>query len=171
MEKSTSHQRIEAIAAGFLDVGKYSAFVDFNAFLRTNKLEKSKTGRTGLGTWSIAYKGKKIGHFCFGQDTWSIDCFDLFPRTDWFAQCEPYLTDALKAFVLAHINTTSSCCVRSTCHSVENKIILGKMHSCRVCACRPVMIVDPDGKSLEYTKALVLIGKHIIGEMSVGCNR
>jgi len=90
--------------------------------------------------------------------------FDLFARNKWFEKCENYLTAELKDFIWANINTTSGCCVNKTCWSVENKIILGKLFNGRVCACCPIFINNPDGKTLEYAKELALIGKTIIAE-------
>jgi len=90
--------------------------------------------------------------------------FDLFSRNNWFEKCEKYLTAELKDFILNNLNTTSTCCVKRTCHNIEIKIILGKMVNSRVCACWPIVLNNPDGKTLEYAKELVLIGKNIIDE-------
>jgi len=165
MGEKRSNQNIEVIAASFLEKDKLKTFLDFNSFLSNNKLRKGKTGRTGVGSWTISCNNKKIGHFNFRENLWSIDFFDLFSRNEWFEKCEKQLTPELKDFVLSNINTTSSCCVKETCHSVENKEILGVVFNSRVCACRPIVLVNPDGKALAYAKELVLIGKNIIAEM------
>jgi hypothetical protein len=166
MGEKRSNQSIEEIAASFLDEDKLKPFLDFYDFLKSNKLRKGKTGRTGISSWVIKYKNKKIGHFRFHGNLWSIDYFDLFSRNQWFEKCEKYLSAELKDFILTNINTTSSCCVKGKCHSVENRIILGKMFNSRVCACGPIMLINPDGKTLEYAKELVLMGKNIIAEMA-----
>jgi hypothetical protein len=164
--KKMSNQNIDIIAVNFLDEDKLKSFLDFYNFLQNNKLKKAKTGRTSIGSWSINYKNKKIGHFRFYENSWSIDYFDLFDHNKWFEKCEKYLTVELKDFILTNINTTSSCCIKGVCHSVENKTILGKMFDSRVCACRPVKLINPDGMTLEYAKELVLIGKNIVAEMT-----
>ena len=88
----------------------------------------------------------------------------MFFRNKWFEKCEKHLSAELKDLILTHINTTGECCVRGTCHSIENKNILGKIFLNRVCACRPIVIINPDEKILEYVKELALIGKNIIAE-------
>jgi len=166
MGEKRSNQSIEEIAASLLDEDKLRTFLDFYDFLKNNKLGKTRTGKTGIGKWTIIYKNKKIGHFNFCENLWSIDFFDLFSRNKWLEKCEKYLTAELKDFILTNINTTSICCVNKRCWSVENKIILGELFNSRVCACRPIELINPDGKTLEYAKELVLIGKNIIVEMA-----
>ena len=166
MREKRSTQRIEEIAANLLDENKLKTFLDFYAFLSSNKIGKAKTGRKINGSWAIQYKNKKIGHFHIGENLWSIDYFDLFSRNKWFEKCEKYLTTEMKDFVLTNINTVSSCCVKGICHSVEYKIIFGKMINSRMCACRPINLDNPDSKTLEYAKELVLIGKNITAEMA-----
>ena len=161
MGEKRANQSIEEIAASLLDKDKLKTFLDFYDFLSNNRLGKGKTGRS---TWAIKYKNRRIGSFTFRGNLWSIRYFDFFYRIEWFEKCEKYLTAELKDFILNNINTTSSCCVKGSCHSVENKIILGKMFNSRVCACGPIMLINPDGKTLEYAKELVLIGKNIITE-------
>jgi len=161
---------VEEIAAIYLDEDKLKTFMDFYDFLITNKFGKAKTGRTAGSSWAIQFKGKKIGHFCFHENAWSIDYFDLFSHNKWFEKCEAHLTAEMKDFILANIHTTSSCCIKGTCHSVENLTILGKRFDRRVCACRPILFLNPSDKALEYAKALALIGKAIITE-AVECGR
>jgi len=165
MGEKTPNQNIEEIASIFLDENKLKTFLDFYDFLKNNKLRKAKTGRTGISKWTILYRNKKIGHFNFLENLWSIDYFDLFDRNKWLEKCDKYLTTELNKFILTNINTTSDCCVNKRCWSVENKIILGKLFNGRVCACRPIEIINPDGEALEYAKALALLGKNIITEM------
>ena len=168
MDKKTSNQCIEEIAASLLDEDKMEAFFDFYSFLNINKLGKGKTGRKVEGSWAIKYKNKKIGHFRFHENSWSIDYFDLFQRIKWFEECEKYLTAELKDFILVNINTTSNCCIKGICHSSENQVILGERFNRRVCACCPIVLANPDGKPLEYAKELVLIGKNIVAEIMEG---
>lgn len=163
MGEKRSDQSIEEIAASLLDEDKLKTFFDFYDFLNSNKFGKVKTG---INAWSIKYKNKRIGSFRFDGNLWLIRYFDLFQRIKWFEKCEKYLAAELKDFILTNINTTSSCCVKGICHSVENKIILGKLFNCRVCACGPIILINPDGKTLEYAKELVLTGKNIIAEMA-----
>ena len=165
VDKKASNQCIEEFAASLLDEDKLKAFLDFYNFLNINKLGKGKTGRKVNGSWAIKYRNQKIGHFRLHENSWSIDYFDLFQRIKWFEECEKYLTAELKDFILANINTTSNCCIKGICHSIENQVILGEMFNSRVCACCPIMLVNPDGKTIEYAKKLVLIGKNIVAEI------
>ena len=165
MEKKGSNLRIDEIAASVLDEEKLNAFLDFYDFLSKNKLGKRKTGRSiSSHSWAITYKNQRIGGFAFHGNAWTIIFFNLFPSKEWFARCEKYLTVELKDIILANIDTTSSCCVKGICNSVESPTILGKMFNCRVCACGPIKLLNPDGKTLEYAKELALIGKSVITE-------
>lgn len=161
MKVENSNQSIGEIAASFLDEDKLKAFMVFNDFLGSYRFGKGKTGRS---TWAIKYKNRRIGSFAFRENVWTIRYFDLFYRIEWFERSEKYLTAELKDFILASINTTSDCCIKKTCHSIENKIILGKMFNSRICACGPIMVINPEDKTLEFAKELVLIGKKVIDE-------
>lgn len=168
--REKSSQSIKEIASCLLDENKLKTFLEFYDFLNSNKFRKGNTGfnpKANRYKWAIKYKNKRIGSFLFHGNTWSISYFDLFNRSNWFEKCEKYLTAELKDFILTNLNTTSTCCVKRTCHSVENKIILGEMVNSRVCACGPIMLNNPDGKIFEYAKELVLIGKSIVTEMAV----
>ena len=165
MRINKSDQIIKEFAASrIVDEDKLKTFLDFYDFLGKNKLGIVKTGRVINGSWAINYKNKKIGHFGISNNSFRIDYFDLFPRNKWFEKCEKHLSAELKDLILTHISTTGECCVKGICHSIENKNILGKIFLNRVCACRPIVIISPDGKTLEYAKELVLIGKTIIAE-------
>lgn len=167
-----SNQIIEEYAANCLDEDKLKTFLNFFDFLNKNKFGKAKTGRKVNGSWAIQYKNKMIGSFVLGKidsydrgNSWSIRYFNLFSRNEWFEKSEKYLSAEMKDFVLSNINTTSKCCVvEGKCHPIENRIILGKMFTGKVCSCRPIKLNDPDGKTLEYAKELALIGKTIIAE-------
>jgi hypothetical protein len=125
-----------------------------------------KTGRKVNGSWAIQYKNKMIGSFVL-ESSWSLRFFNLFSRIQWFEKCEEYLSTEMKNFILTNINTTSACCLgEGKCHSVKNIIILGNEFNSRVCACRPIVLINPEGKTLEHAKELALIGKNVISEMS-----
>lgn len=172
MEVNKSDQIIKEYAENCLNADKLKNFIDFLDFLKKNKLGKAKTGRKVNGSWAIQYKNKMIGSFVLGKidgydcgNSWSIRYFNLFSRNEWFEKCEKHLSAEMKDFVLSNINNTSSCCVvEGKCHPVENKIILGKMFTGKVCSCRPIKLNDPNGKTLEYAKELAIIGKTIIAE-------
>lgn len=172
MEVIKSNQIIEEYAANCLNGDKLKAFLDFFSFLTENKFGKAKTGRKVNGSWAIQYRNKMLGRFVLGKmndcdygNAWSITYFNLFSRNEWFEKCEKHVSAEMKEFILSHINTTSSCCVvEGKCHAVENKIILGKLFTGKVCSCRPIKINDPKGKTLEYAKELAIIGKTILAE-------
>jgi len=100
----------------------------------------------------------------FYGDLWSVSLFHLFHTKKWFENCAKYLTDEIKDFILANINTASSCCVKGKCQSVENATILGKSFNGRVCGCSPFTIDNPDGKTLLYAKELTTICMNIFAE-------
>jgi len=167
MEKIRTNQIIIEYAANLLDEDKLINFVNFFDFLNHNKIGKNKTGRKINGSWAYTYKGKMIGRFYLNKNSWGITFFNLFYRIDWFEKCEKHITVAMKNYILSHINTTASCCVKKTCHSKENMIILGKTFNGRVCACAPMYVECPNGYTLKYAKELILIGKNIISEIAV----
>ena len=70
MGETRSNQSIEEIAVSFLDEDKLNPFLEFYSFLKSNKIGKAKTGRTGISKWTILYKNKKIGHFNFNKNSW-----------------------------------------------------------------------------------------------------
>jgi len=159
------NQIIKEYATSFLDEDKLIAFLSFYNFLNNNKLGIRKTGRKINGSWAITYKNKSIGRFNL-DSSWSINYFYLFFRNECSDKFEKYLSHELKDFILSNINTKAVCCVKGTCHSKENMTILGKTFNNRVCVCYPVILIDPNGKMLEYAKELVLIGKNIIAEVA-----
>ena len=163
MGEENSTLDIENIATNLLDTDKLKEFLDFYDFLHKNKLGKKKTGRKiSSYSWAITYKSRRIGGFKFHGNSWTIGLFNLFPAANWFEKIGKYLNAELIDFILANINSTSSCCVKGVCHSVENKIILGRLFNNRVCGCETVKLINPDDKALKYVKELVLIGKEII---------
>ena len=165
MREKNATLSIEEIATGLFDGERLNHFLEFYDFLNRNKLGKRKTGRKASSfSWAITYKKQRIGGFSFHGNSWSIVFFNLFPAKEWFARCEEYLTAELKEVILANIDTTSNCCVKGICNSVENPIILGERFNGRVCACGPIKFIDPDDKTLKYAKELALIGKKIIAE-------
>ena len=164
MSENKLNQNIKEKAAILLAKDKLNTFLDFYNFINNNKLGKGKTGKN---TWAIKYKNKRIGSFRLHENSWSIRFFDLFDRNKWFEKCEKHLTADIKKFILANINTTSGCCIKGTCHSAENRIILGKTFRERVCACGPVFLSSPEDQTLEYAKELALMGKKIIAETAI----
>ena len=155
---------VAGIAEKKLDEEKLKNFLDFYDFLNAHELGTRKVvNRWGI-RWSITYAGKKIGSFSIRGDSWSISFFHLFHTKKWFENCEKYLTNEMKGFVLANINTTSSCCVKRICQSVENATILGKSFSGRVCGCEPFTIDNPYGKTLLYAKDLTAICRDTFAE-------
>ena len=93
--------KLEELAADLLDGDNAKNFLDFYDFLQNNKFSKVKTG---INSWAIKYKNKRIGAFRFHGNLWLVSYFKSFPTEKWFEKCEKYLTDELKKFTLAHIN-------------------------------------------------------------------
>jgi hypothetical protein len=155
---------IAGIAEKNLDKKKKKNFLDFYGFLNEHALGTRKVVNRWEIRWSITCTGKKIGAFHVHDDSWSVSFFHLFHTKKWFDYCDKYLTDEMKEFILANINTTSNCCVKGICQSVENATILGKSFNRRVCACVPFIINNPNGKTLLYAKELTKMCKDIFSD-------
>ena len=134
-------------------------FLDFNQFLKSNKVSKGKTNKAGT-SWAVRYKGYMICHFRAYKDFWFIS---YFKREELLENCEKYITGELKEFVLSNINTAPGC---GECKGRENQTILGKMFD-RVCGCHLLLLKNPDGKALGYAKELVLINKNIVDDIAL----
>ena len=162
MGEKRPNQRIEEIAASLLNEDKLKSFLEFYDFLKSNKLGIGKSGYR----WAVKYKNKRICSIRFDEDLWAINYFNLHASDKWFDKFEKYLTVELKNFILRNINTTGKCCVMGQCNSRENRIILGKKFTDRVCACGPIILHNPNGETLEYAKELVLMAKKAIAEVA-----
>jgi len=146
---------IEEIATSLLYGDKLENFLDFNRFLKNNKVSKSATAPTA---WAVRYKGKMIGSFRAFNDSWMLS---YFKNEELFSKIDEYVTGELKEFVLANINTAPGC---KNCGGAENKVILRQMFD-RVCRCHLVLLWNPEGKALEYAKELVLVNKSIVDDI------
>ena len=153
--------KIEEIAADLLVEDKLKTFLEFYEFLNNNKISKVKTG---INSWAIKYKDKRIGAFRFHGNLWLVSYFKSFTTEQWFEKCEKYLSVELKDFVLNNINPAPSGQCKK-CKGVENQIILKKAFN-NVCGCEPIKLINPDGKMLEYAKELLLIGKNIVDDIA-----
>jgi len=143
-----------------LDGDKLKNFLDFNDFLKKSKVTKGKTNKADT-SWAVRYKNKMICHFRAYKDLWWIS---YFKQEELLENCGEYVTDALKEFILANINTNPGC---GGCNGRENKIVLGKMFD-RVCGCHLLLLKNPDGKALEYAKELVSINKNTVDDIMAG---
>ena len=139
--------------------------MDFYDYINEHELGTRKITNRFEIRWTITYKGKKIGAFHLHGDSWSVSFFHLFQTKKWFEYSEKYLTDEIKDFILANLNTTASCCVNKKCHSIENVTILGKMINERICVCSPFAINNPNGKTLSYAKELLTICRNTFVDM------
>ncbi|MCL2517060.1 MAG: hypothetical protein FWF15_00725 [Oscillospiraceae bacterium] len=147
---------IEEFATSLIDGDKLKNFLDFNTFLKTNKVSKGSTGANG---WSVRYKKKIICHFRIHNGYWLIY---FFKDKELLEKSEKYVTDELKDFILNNINTTLGC---RNCKGVENIIIYGQIFP-KVCGCQLLLLNNPEEKILEYAKELVLINKTIANEIA-----
>lgn len=154
--------KIEEIAENLFDGDKLKNFLDFNEFLKNNKLTKGSTAKTAC-RWMIKYKNKRLCHLMASKDFWAIS---YYKDKEIFEKCENYITDELKEFILENINTKPGCknSKGGKCKGIENINILGKMFD-RVCGCHMLMVTNPDGKTLEYAKEIVLINKSIVDDI------
>jgi len=157
-----SEKRFIELAAKLLDENKLKSLLDFNEFLKSNKFQKRATGIKNLG---ISYNRYEICSLRLGEDFWFITFFkDYYRRAKLFEQCEEYLTDELKEFILDNINTKPGFITGCKTCTPENKIILEKMFDV-VCNCHQIVLKNLDDKTLEYAKEIVLIAKNVVDDI------
>jgi len=156
---------IAGIAEQKLDEDRLRDFLGFYDYINDLKLGTRKVINRFEIRWTITYTGKKIAAFHLNGDSWSVSFFHLFKAKRWFDYCEKYLTDEMKGFILANMNTSAGCCVKKRCQSVENVTLLGKYFNERVCGCSPFSINNPSGKTLLYAKELTTICRDAFVDM------
>jgi hypothetical protein len=86
MAEKKAVRKFEEIAAGLLDGDKLKNFLDFNEFLKNNKMSKAKTNVAGT-SWTVRYKSKSIFHFRAHKDSWFISYFKGFAHEKSFEKC------------------------------------------------------------------------------------
>jgi hypothetical protein len=167
MSEKKAKLTITEIAENLLDGDKLKNFLDFYEFLKNNKLSMEMSGK---GRWVVKYKKKRICHLCARdisgtpQNSWFIS---YYKDKDLLEKCEKYVTDELKKFILDNINIKSGSDCEG-CAGKENTVILGKLFTSRVCGCHTLMLKDPDGKTIEYAKEIVLMNKQIAADIAAG---
>ena len=155
----TAKSKIAEIAETFLDGDKLKNFLEFNDFLKSNKVSKSatSTGKNGYQGWAVRYKAHMICHFRAYKDYWFISYF----KSVDINKCEEFLSNELKEFILENI--VSPLC--PGCKGHDNRIILGKKFD-KVCGCHLLHLKNPERQALEYAKELVVINKNIVDNIS-----
>ena len=159
-----SEKKFIELAGKLLDGDKLKSLLDFHEFLKSIKVQKGQTGVKNLG---VGYHSREICSLRLGEGFWYITYFkDYYRRAKLFEKCEKYFTGELKEFILENINTTpgivTSC---RNCDTPKNKVILGRMFDV-VCNCHQIVLKNPDGKTLEYAKEIVLIAKNVIDDIN-----
>ena len=158
-------EKIEETAKELLEGDNLNNFLDFYKFLKDDKLSIEETGK---GRWAVKYKKKRICQLCARNVfavhpcTWFIS---YYKDKDLLEKCEKYVTDELKEFILNNINVKSGSDCEG-CAGKENTTILGKLFTSRVCGCHTVMLKDPDSKTIEYAKEIVLMNKLIAADIA-----
>jgi hypothetical protein len=109
-------------------------------------------------TGTIRYQGREIFRFFITNDFWSLKFFKADVDIN---QCEGFVPDYLRDFILESIVTELSC---KGCQYSSSMTILGKYFDV-VCTCHTPRIENPGGKTLEYVKELVLINKKIVDKI------
>ena len=152
MEKT----RFEQDAEQFLTGKKLENFLDFGEFLKENKITKTATSKpsTKHSCWSPKYKSRTIGHFRAWRDGWFVSFF----RGLDVNQLEPFITEEMKAYMLANIVTKIGC---KGCKGSRDRFIFGQKFDI-VCGCNLLMFVNPNGGDLDKAKTLMLAAKDAV---------
>jgi len=159
--------KIEDFAKDLLDEDKLKNVVCFNEFLIENNLLAEKTSKY---FWSVMYKGTRICTIAFhgrilSNNCWWIRFFGRYHGSgELLNLCEKYLSKELKDLILDNIVAEPPC---KNCKSFESIMIFGKMFD-RVCWCTPFRFINPDRKSLEYAKEIVLANKNAVTDIKDG---
>ena len=136
-------------------------YINFDGFLRNNKFSRGLTNKVG-NKYSVRFQ--KSDYFCcvkiHENSTWRISLFKGFGKYKWYEKIEPYLSSELRSFVLDNINTKLGC---SRCKSARNVVIYGKIFG-TVCDCHSILLHNPDVKTIEYVKELLLATKQMLEE-------
>ena len=149
MDNDMKKPRFEQDAEYFLADEKLANYLDFGDFLKKNKATKTATSKpsTQHSCWSAKYKKHTICHFRAWRDGWLVSFF----RGVDVNQCEPFITDEMKAFILANIKTELGC---RGCKGKKNQMVFGQKFD-TVCGCNLLMFVNPVGDDLARVKELV----------------
>ena len=153
MEKN----RFEQDAEQFLTGEKLANYLAFGGFLKENKIAKAATSKpsTKHSCWAARYKKRMIGHLRAWHDGWFVSFFKSVDVN----QYEPFITDEMKAFILANI-AKPGC---KGCKGNRDRVIFGQKFAV-VCGCHLLMLVNPTGDDLECAKTLVLATKKVVEE-------
>ena len=137
--------------------------LSFNEHLRDNGLTADKVSKY---FWAVKYEGTRICTISVRKDSWWIRFFGRYDGSEELLdQCEEYLSEEIKNLILDNIRKPG--CKNGDCTGYISKLIFGKMFY-RVCWCSPFILNNPDGKSLEYAKEIVLICKKTAADITIG---
>jgi hypothetical protein len=165
--------KVEDIARDLLDEEKLANLLDFLELLKANKL----TPRWyATNSWTVKHKNKTV---CVIKMNWIPQPSDKenywgiyhshFTREKWFVDYDRYLTDhRLKGFIWDNINPPYACSQKGgtvICKGRPDMIILGKPFK-SVCSCYSLVAKNPEGKTLEQAKELVLFIKNYIVDLA-----
>jgi len=165
--------KVEDIARELLDEEKLANVLDFLEFLKNNKL----TPRWyTTNSWIVKYKNKTV---CVIKMNWMMQPSDKenfwgiyhshFSREKWFIDYNKYIKDkGLKEFIWDNINPPYACSKKGgtvRCRGLLDMTILGKPYK-SICGCYSLVAKNPEGKTLEYAKELVLFIKNYIFDLS-----
>ncbi|MCL2547265.1 MAG: hypothetical protein FWE06_08785 [Oscillospiraceae bacterium] len=164
--------KVQDIAEGLLSEDKLENVLDFLVFLKANKL----TPRWyTTDSWVIKYKNKKVCQIKLNwvprpsdkENFWGIYC-DHFTRQEWLLHYEGNITDdGLKEFIWNNINPPYGCNKKEgRCKGWSDIKVLDKNFKA-ICGCFPLVIKNPNGKTLAYAKEYVLIVKDFIADLAV----
>ena len=156
MSEKQGAPKITEIAKILFDGDKLKNFLDFNEFLKENKMSKASTAKTA-SRWQVKSKNRRLCHLIASKDYWAIT---FYKDKEILEKSEKYLSDELKTFILENIVTIPGCSNKEgvPCKGIDNVVIFGKKFD-KICGCHTLNLHNPDGKILEYAKQIVLINK------------
>lgn len=160
--------KVDDVSRELLGEDKLENVLSFLEFLKANKL----TPRWyTTNSWVVKYKNKEVCRIKLDwmprpsdkESFWAI-CYNHFTRQKWFS-VDDITVDGLKEFIWNNINPPHGCNRKEgRCKGWQNVTILGKSFKA-VCGCYPLVVKNPDGKTLEYVKEFVLLIKDVIADL------
>jgi hypothetical protein len=149
--------KIEDVIALRLKGNQQKNALDFVAFLRENKLSP---GRMDIGSYAVKSKNKSVCNVYIHADGRWMMRFRPSTLENRFSD------DEMLAFILDNIHHPEPRC--PSCPGIiRNYVDVLGIQPDNVCNCWPVMIYNPDGKTLDICKKFVLYIKSIIADTYV----
>jgi len=151
LKRRESKPKIDEVAKNHLDENNLKNLLLLLNFLKNIKLSARWHASN---SWSINYKGKKIGFIQLRESrSWRIMHNDLF-----YEDYDKHVDDELRVFVWNNI--AKPMCTQN-CNGLKSLMVMGKTFD-GICNCWPFRITNANGATLKHVKKLIKIRKDII---------